>query len=135
MEEDYFLYYEEVDWATRRGDLPLRLCPDAIVHHHAGTSIGSATLRRGASAFASYFNHRARMRFLRRHRPVAVPTALAFALLRACALALRGSRDEATGALRGILGLRPPLEVLARLDRHGGGCTARSDGRTRTARS
>ena len=134
MAEDYFLYYEEVDWAVRRGDLPLRLCPDAIVHHHAGTSIGSATLENGATAFASYFNHRARMRFLWRHRARALPTALAFALLRAAMLAIRGERGEAIGALRGTLGLAPPPEVAARLIHEGASRTARSGGRTATIR-
>jgi len=50
MTEDYFLYYEEVDWAFRRGDLPLRLVPGALVYHHGGTSIGSGTATRRASA-------------------------------------------------------------------------------------
>ena len=46
MADDYFLYYEEIDWAARRGALPFRLCGDAIVYHHTGTSIGSASSSR-----------------------------------------------------------------------------------------
>ena len=66
MKEDYFLYYEEVDWAYRRGDLPLVTCPDAVVHHHGGTAIGSSVMGRPASAFANYFIYRNRMRFVAR---------------------------------------------------------------------
>ncbi len=48
MREDYFLYYEEVDWAFRRGDLPLLLCPESIVEHHGGTTIGTGSVNRRA---------------------------------------------------------------------------------------
>lgn len=115
MKEDYFLYYEEVDWAFRRGDLPLRLVPDAIVYHHGGTSIGSRTASRRASAFAWYFNTRNRIRFLRRHRPLAVPFGLAHAIAKAGQLLLRGERAEARAVLTGAFGLPPPAQVRARI--------------------
>lgn len=66
MEEDYFLYYEEVDWAFRRGDLPLRQVPEAVIHHHGGTTTGTGTIDRSPSAFANYFNYRNLLRFVRR---------------------------------------------------------------------
>ena len=69
MREDYFLYYEEVDWALRRGDLPLAFAGDAIVYHHGGTSIGTGRLDERPSAFSNYFNYRNRMRFMRRFHP------------------------------------------------------------------
>ena len=47
MREDYFLYYEETDWALRRGDFPLLVASGFIAYHHAGTAIGSPTLMRG----------------------------------------------------------------------------------------
>ena len=59
MPEEYFLYYEEVDWAMRRGDLPLLYCAEAIVYHRAGTAIGSPALGQFASPFSLYFKHRA----------------------------------------------------------------------------
>ena len=115
MEEDYFLYYEEVDWAMRRGALPLRLVPEARVHHLAGASIGSGTHKRRASAFANYFNYRNRMRFLCRFNPAALPTALAFASAKAMQLAMKGGWSEAGGLLRGALGLPPSRAVRERL--------------------
>ena len=115
MPEDYFLFYEEVDWALRRGALRLATCPEAIVRHHGGTSTGSATLDRGPSALASYFTYRNRLRFARRHRPFALPGALAHGLAKAAQFALRGAGAEAAATFRGHLHLPPPAAVRARL--------------------
>ena len=115
MDEGYFLYYEEVDWATRRGVLPLAICPEAVVYHRAGTAIGSPAPGRRATSFSNYFNYRSRMRFLRRHRPAALPVAAGFALAKVLQLVLRGALAEADGALRGTFGLAPPRAVRCRL--------------------
>lgn len=115
MPEGYFLYYEEVDWAMRRGDLPLRLAEDALVQHHVGTAIGSGTDSRRASPLSNYFNFRNRIRFLRRHRPWAIPFGLAHAVAKAGQLALQGAPAEAKAALAGSFGLPPPTAVRARI--------------------
>jgi GT2 family glycosyltransferase len=45
MSEDYFLYYEEIDWFTRAaGRFDLLVASDAHVYHREGGSIGSAKL-------------------------------------------------------------------------------------------
>lgn len=115
MPEDYFLYYEEVDWAMRRGDLPLRLAENAIVQHHVGTAIGSGTDSRRSSPLSNYFNFRNRIRFLRRHRPLSIPLALAHAAAKSAQLVFQGARAEAQAALAGAFGLPPPDAVRARI--------------------
>jgi len=115
MEEDYFLYYEEVDWAFKRGDLPLRLVPEAQVLHLGGTSIGTGAIGRLPSPFSNYFNYRNRMRFMRRFRPLALPMVLAFGLAKVVQLLVLGAREEAYGAFAGLLGLAPPQKVRARI--------------------
>ena len=115
MPEDYFLYYEEVDWAMRRGDLPLRLAGDAVVQHHVGTSIGSGTDSRRASPLANYFNYRNRIRFLRRFRAWAIPFGLAHAAAKSAQLTLQGAPEEAYAALAGAFGLPPPPAVRSRI--------------------
>jgi GT2 family glycosyltransferase len=115
MAEDYFLYYEEVDWAMRRGDLPLAICPGARVYHRAGTAIGSPTLGRIASAFSIYFKHRGRMRFMRRFHPGALPVAWAYSLAKAGQYALKGHRAEAAALLAGSRDAPPPAAVRDRL--------------------
>ncbi|SMY09295.1 glycosyltransferase family 2 protein [Flavimaricola marinus] len=115
MVEDYFLYYEEVDWAARRGDLPLILCPEAEVLHHGGTTIGTGAMNRRPSPFANYFNYRNRMRFVRRFRPLALPTTWFLSMLRVAKLMLLGAMDEAAAAARGLNGLPPPAAVRDRI--------------------
>lgn len=95
LEESYFLYYEEVDWALRRGNLPLAYAPEALVFHKAGTAIGSPTLGRPASPFSLYFKYRARMRFVRRFYPKSRLMAWAYSLGKAGQLALKGYFREA----------------------------------------
>jgi GT2 family glycosyltransferase len=115
MKEDYFLYYEEVDWAARRGDLPLVLCPEAEVLHHGGTAIGTGAVNRRASPFANYFNYRNRMRFVYRFRPVALPSAWVLSMLRVVKLLWLGALDEAVAAARGCTGMSPPRQVRDRI--------------------
>ena len=44
MSEDYFLYYEEIDWAFRaQGKFSLAYCDASVVFHKEGGSIGSSS--------------------------------------------------------------------------------------------
>ncbi|WP_210528775.1 glycosyltransferase family 2 protein [Rubellimicrobium arenae] len=115
MREDYFLYYEEVDWALRRGALPLAYCPEAFVYHRAGTAIGSPSIGRPASPFSLYFKHRGRMLFLRRFRPWSLPIGLVYSLYKAGQLAAKGHGLEAWTIMAGSLNLPPPSSVRSRL--------------------
>lgn len=115
MEEDFFLYYEEVEWALRRGHLPLRVVPEAVVSHYGGTAIGSGSIGRRASPLANYFNYRNRIRFMRRHRAAALPVALAYGMAKAAQLLVFGTVAEARAVLSGIFCLPPPRDVLAAL--------------------
>lgn len=116
MPEDYFLYYEEVDWALQRGELPLVLLPDAIVYHRAGTAIGSPSVNRRASPFSLYFKHRARLRFVRRHLPRSIVTAWLYTLAKIAQFALRGWWADVAAVFRGALDAPPPKQVRERLD-------------------
>lgn len=115
MRADYFLYYEEVEWAARRGSLPLVLCEEALVHHHGGTAIGSGSVTRRASPLALYFNYRNRMRFVAQVRPWALPVAGMASLARIVKLALQRAWPEARAALLGLFQLPPPEAVRSML--------------------
>lgn len=115
MAEDYFLYYEESDWAMRRGDMPLVVAPGFLVYHHAGTAIGSPTVDRMASPFSFWFKYRGRTMFIRRFNPLGLPVTLAHALVKALQIALKGARPQAMALLRGAFCLAPPQEVRDRL--------------------
>lgn len=122
MLEDYFLYYEEVDWALRRNGLPLALAPDAVVYHHGGTAIGTGRLDARPSAFANYFNYRNRMRFMRRFHPVRLPAAYLLNLARIGKSTLRDDADRTAGAFRGLHGLAPPADIARRVGPEAAAC-------------
>lgn len=64
MSEDYFLYYEEIDWAIRgRGKFDLAYAPHSHVFHKAQAS-GKKALR-----FSTRFFYRNRIRFSSRFYP------------------------------------------------------------------
>lgn len=111
MEEDYFVYYEEVDWAFRRGRMPLRQVPEAVILHHGGTVIGTGSLNRLPSPFAFYFNCRNRIRFMRRFMPLALPMTYMIILAQAARNILRGAMPQAAAAIAGAFGRAPPLKV------------------------
>lgn len=115
MAEDYFLYYEEADWAMRRGKMPLVVAPGFLVYHHAGTAIGSPTVERMASPFSFWFKYHGRTMFIRRFNPVGLPVTLAYSALKAVQLFLKGARPQATALMRGAFCLGPPREVRDRL--------------------
>lgn len=115
MPEDYFLYYEEMDWCHRRGDLPLLFEAAAAVHHHGGHTIGSATMGKGPSPLSAYFLNRARMKFITKYRPIVLPLAAAYSTARAVRALLRGNLSAGTAALRGVWGLPPTSEMLTKI--------------------
>lgn len=115
MKEDYFLYYEEADWALRRGSMPIILAPGFTVFHHAGTAIGSPTLERIASPFSFWFKYRSRMLFVRRFYPAALPIAVLYATTKALQLMAKGAFPQALTLLRAVWGLSAPRAVRDRL--------------------
>lgn len=115
MREDYFLYYEEADWALRRGAMPLVVAEGLVVYHHAGTSIGSPTLERLASPFSFWFKYHSRMLFVRRFNPIGLPVAMAYATAKAVQLLLQGAVPQASALLRAVWGLGAPRSVRERL--------------------
>lgn len=90
MEEKYFLYFEELEWANRaRGRFKLAWAPDAIVLHKVGGSIGSREFEK-PSALSEYYIRRNRMLYCLEHSAVSVPMVL-----------VRLAKDLAVHALQG----------------------------------
>jgi GT2 family glycosyltransferase len=91
MDEGYFLYWEEIDWATRAaGRFRLGYCDDAKVYHRVGMSIGTSDQGQ-SSLLSQFYLTRSKFRFLRRHHPALVVVALPH-LMRAVARELLGGR-------------------------------------------
>lgn len=110
--EDYFLYFEEIDWATRAaGRFRLGWAPGSIVYHKEGASIGTAA--DGGSPLSMYYLYRNRLRFSWRfHRPC-LPVVWLHTLWDLAKLAARARWPQAGAALRGTLQMRPPAAARA----------------------
>ncbi|HIV69774.1 MAG TPA: glycosyltransferase family 2 protein [Candidatus Aquabacterium excrementipullorum] len=96
MAEDYFLYFEEVDWAmrARRKGFRLAYAPEAIVYHKEGAAIGTGkSVER--SALAEYYGLRNKLRVTWRHFPYAFPSVWLLSWLQVARRLLRGQRERA----------------------------------------
>lgn len=75
MSEDYFLYYEELDWAVRaRGRYKLAYAPESIVYHEEGGTSGAERRKPEARDFtADYYSIRNRLIITRKYFRYALP--------------------------------------------------------------
>lgn len=77
MEESYFLYFEEIDWAARAGRRwKTAVARDSVVFHKEGGSIGTASRTR-RSPLSQYYLSRNLIYFYARHKPALLPIAVA----------------------------------------------------------
>lgn len=73
MSEDYFLYYEELDWMRRMGKrFDLGWCPEAVLYHKEGASIGTSTTARPSDT-SLYYYYVNLFRFYRKFHTVLLP--------------------------------------------------------------
>jgi len=65
MNENFFLYYEEVDWCEhiKRAGFEAWICTDAVIYHKESVSVGKK------SKLKEYFMNRNRILFIRRNAP------------------------------------------------------------------
>ncbi len=112
MPEDYFLYYEEVDWA-RRAKLPIQLCANAVVYHQAGSAIGSPKPGNPPSPFSIYYKNRSRMRYLKRYHPWSWPVGWLYGMAKAGQLLCSGHPELAWQSLRGMANRPPSANITA----------------------
>lgn len=105
MQEDYFLYSEEIDWATRgKPKFKLGYAPKSIVYHKEGASIGTSAS--GGSALSIYYLYRNRLKFTWRFYPVFFPTVLLYAIIDVLKFTIKGKWKQAIAAVKGILFLQ-----------------------------
>lgn len=69
LNEDFFLYYEELDWAYRAQEKGwfLDWCPDSLVFHKEGASIGSSYDSKKRSFFSEVQIFKSRKIFVKKH--------------------------------------------------------------------
>ena len=75
LSEDYFLYFEEIDWATRgRGEYGLAYAPRSRVYHKEGRTAGSSSHPASRTTSADAFLIRSRIVYTRKFKRWALPT-------------------------------------------------------------
>lgn len=66
MDDDFFVYCEDVEWCLRRGDFRLGYAHDLVVRHVHGASTGSSLTKRHRSQFNIYLSERNRVLLARK---------------------------------------------------------------------
>jgi GT2 family glycosyltransferase len=113
MDEKYFLYYEEADWAQRcRGQFRLGFALGSIVYHKEGGSIGT-NLTAGHSALSWYYLSASSLRFFRKYFPKRLPLLTCYLCARAVKLRLLGSSAHSHAVFRALLG-RPYRPIASK---------------------
>ena len=77
IDESYFIYFEELDWAERaRGKFTLGYAPNSVIYHKEGASIGTNASREKRSLTSEKYQSRNRVVFAKRYCPWTLPTVL-----------------------------------------------------------
>jgi GT2 family glycosyltransferase len=113
MDERYFLYWEEIDWAFRaRSRFRLGYARNSIIRHKVGASIG--TRQQGPqSTLAEFYMLRGAVLFCSRYSPASLPAILAGAARDLARLARRGDWHGLSHRLRAIAGRHFPADRFA----------------------
>jgi N-acetylglucosaminyl-diphospho-decaprenol L-rhamnosyltransferase len=102
--EDYFLYYEDLDWGMRAKSAGLLTRADAsIVPHKFGTTMGSAAARKDRSRLAVYLETRNSLLFVWRKDSLTIIWLIFRTLLRVCEYLFVGSVRNAGATLEGSM--------------------------------
>ena len=102
MDERYFLYSEEHDWAHRGRQAGFRLAwaPASQVFHKHGATIGTAAS--GGSTLSLFYLYRNKLLFTARHYPTWLPSALVMLTWEGLKFALKGHPGKAWAVWRGL---------------------------------
>ncbi|MBS0172624.1 MAG: glycosyltransferase family 2 protein [Nitrospira sp.] len=102
MDEAYFLYSEEHDWAYKgqKAGFKLGYAPKSHVFHKHGATIGTSS--KGGSPKSLYYLYRAKAVFARRHTPRQFPVVLLSLAWDGCKFALKRQPAKSAAVFRGI---------------------------------
>ena len=104
MCEDYFLYFEELDWIHRgmKSGWQPGYAWKSRVYHMEGASIGTSSDPSKRSTLSDYYIFRNRLVFTKRFFPVYLPSVMAGIILSACLRIARRQPGHAVVALKAL---------------------------------
>jgi GT2 family glycosyltransferase len=112
IDESYFLYFDELDWAMRaRGKFTLAYAPRSIVFHKEGSAIGTSTNRAKRSPYSDYYSARSRMLFTMRYFPIATPLVFTALLVGTLLRISTGNKAGAAAVFRALRDAFRPLRA------------------------
>jgi GT2 family glycosyltransferase len=78
MTEDYFLYFEELDWVNKgyKYGFEMAVAPNAIIYHKEGASILKSKGEKRNTFTAEYYSITNRVRFIKKWHPQCLPTVM-----------------------------------------------------------
>ena len=101
MSEEYFLYYEELDWALRaKHGFVIGYARESLVYHKAGASIGSSNTTSRRSLMSDYYLMRNRLVITRKFFPQYLLSVRLFMLVEVLIRVLNGNLKQASNTLR-----------------------------------
>lgn len=117
MDENYFLYYEEMDWCFRKKNFRLGYAHDSIVYHDHGATTGASTSRRSMSPLTVFLDERNKLLFSRRFFPKRFPVVMLICLVFTTRYLAAGAPRNFMFAMRGwvagVIGQwGPPVRML-----------------------
>ncbi len=105
MNEEYFLYCEELDWARRaKGLFKFGFAPQAIVYHKEGASIGTVTKGKRASLISEFYQTRNKLRFTKKYYPLYLPTVWLVMFVHAQKRFISGQPENGKVMLKALFG-------------------------------
>lgn len=105
MEESYFLYYEEIDWAERTRDkFEIGYANDVTIFHKEGGAIGSSSIKGARSALSEYYLMRSKIKFTNRFFPVKLITVYLYGLSQVFIRIVRRKYNLAQAIIYAIIG-------------------------------
>lgn len=103
LDESHFLYFEELDFASRLGSKgSWSYSLESFVYHKAGASAGSARNRMARSTMAEHYLTRGRIIVCRRFFPWCLPTTIVTIVIAIAYRAIKGRFKIAAAMMKGL---------------------------------
>ena len=104
LNEEYFLYCEEIDWIYKSNEsYKIDVAENSIVYHKEGATIGTQKDNEPGSPLSEYYQARSKLIFTRKYVPEYLNSVSFFLLLRAGKHFLKGNWEESLSIAKALM--------------------------------